>query len=936
MQEIDPLFLEELQKTDRPMVELWEFFTSEESDYSPANAVLRVSTVPFTFDGQTYTRRVLSRGDARRYFSKQANTCSVTLDNTDLFMSDFIAARRLEGMWAQCRIPSLKVASESLIIFGGFCDKPGDNPGVVTVRQDIPGGDEDFPPKRLTQTCLLVSDFKGHECRGGEALSAKSAEYQAAVECDGSTNQCSFYGNLENRQAVQFVTIEGTFAFESVTPSTSFLGRLFGRKKKRTVSAVWSAQADSAEKIVPVIGGRMQVEATPLIHADTGARIRSLQMLGMGPVKAIYQVKNRSKEYPVGIDAATLQEGLGLLGSEGEADSVLFPGAGKFSGIAKVECEVIGSDPTDANDSSPTISAIVDGLLYEVPDEAGTFTADNRDWTDCGPWMVRHHLLREGRFPRWLFDDMSAVEAAKDCFAPIIDETGFAQFVTTNNVTAGTDFVTWAVANGYGADTARKILLLKAQGKVLTGGYAALYAAYTQYIQINSIPETIAPIRAVQSRYATNFAVAESGKLRDFIHDLLLTSFNGQLLFNGKGKLSIRVDKPVPNSYTTAATDTGDLEIPVENAEQWRARVGKLLLVGAHTANAEVVKVKGWRYASYSPAIALEASATGTITATASASTLGGGSDYTPDQASVEIGGTVSAGATISLEIDGITINYTLAAGDDIDAIAGYLTALVNAHPTLRRYLTADWDLTTGSTFYLRTKIGKVKIEKALTKPHGLGVEVMEIVAAYGGTSEYDQKMRDKSFEFPLGSRISSYNRVTGKFFSTTHDWQEIAIERNDVTHQRLTRRVNTLELNLGGVNSAHQAWRICETTLGKNRKCDWFCKFQAGRDSLLLDVGDVIAVSHWTGNGKISYRPVTILDSQILKDQDAQIVAQLYRSDVYRDDVPRITPPIYTPLIDSATANTNVEPPNQGGESGGSSGSGLGNKDPYTDYVSF
>ena len=939
MQHIHPLFLEELRLTTRARVELWEFYPSDETEYSPENAIARFANTGhnftdaqwaeiiaagllpsgtakqggFRFDGQNYPRRVISRGDIRRYLGKQANTVSLSLANNDFALSHFVTDYRLEGMWVICRTPSLKVPTESLVLFAGRCSKPSKTSPelTVTISQDTGASDDEIPSRKLNVICPLAVDFKGKACRGNKPLSEHTAAYRAATDCPGTREFCNSVGNLDNNQGISFTPISGNFSYQ-VEETRRFL-LFFTKKKKRTVSAQWSSVSDAQQdQPIPECGGLVQVEAVPLMHADTGAKVKYLQALCGQDTDEVFNVVIRDKQYLPAPDTGTQQVALGKFGSQGQPESVQFPGAGKFSGLTWVEGVALGSDPADANDSSPTVTAILRARKFETPTAQGVFSEDTISWTDCGPYMVRHYLVNNGRILRSQMDDESVVESAKKTFEPVVDDTGFEQLVLPRTLTGGVDFKAYASAGGFGAATIDKILLMMAQGKRITGGYGQLVEAYYRYINQTNLPTFVAAHRKVRRRYTTNFVLKEQTKLGDFIHDILLPTFNGQLIYSAQGKIQIRVDGPAVGTYLREAIASGVTDLPVEDVTVWQRRLGSLIVLGAHTAAAELVRVKDWRYAQHASPLATTGSATGTLTVALSSATLTGGNDTIPNQCTVTLGGTVSAGSKVTLTIDGIAVDYTAQAGDDRDAIAGYLAATINGEPTLNRYIRADWTDTNGSVIILKAKTGVLELYAATTKPHAVREELVRVETAFGGSSEYDQKIRENSFEWPLGERASSYNRFKGEIRSITHDWATVPIERNVIWHQKAVRRTNTLDVNLSAVDTAHQAARLLKIKAGKERVCDWFCSFVAGGDALLLDLGDVIAVSHYSSD-RLVYVPVVIEDITVDKDQHARIVARLYRSEIYDDRIAAIDSPIvmplggYTRLAFTASASTNL-----------------------------
>lgn len=928
MQLCDPTLRAELQSDDLPRqtVELYELFTSETTAYTPDRAIARWATSPYTllFDGQNYNyeRRVVSRSEIRRFLDRQVNTLSLTLDNVDLAMTGLVTGQRLEGMWLQVRLAARTVTGRSLILFGGRVDKPDEldhRECRLTVRQDF-GVDQPMLPRRMTVLCPLRWEFKGLACRGGVAMSTKSPAYQAASECNGSFNQCLDYANTDNFQGFRFVPVLGTFSYQVIEQKRFLL--FFSRKKKRTVSATWSSVSDFQEdSFIPEVGGLVQLEGLPVMHADSGTRVKFLHAFAGEDSDAVLGVRCRDKQYLPAPD--NLSVALGAFGSSGQPASVQFPGAGKFSGVTWVEGEVIGSDPADANDANPTITAVVRGRKYDHPDATGQFNL--KQASDIGPVQVRWYLLNRGTAKPGDIDDESVFDAMLRCAEPVIDDTGFEQAIIPQQVDGGSinGFIAYASASGFGASTVSRIAAQMAMGRVEPGGYTALVQAYYRYVNTANIAQYISPVRKIRRRYTSNFALKEDTTLGDFLYDVLLPSFNGYLIWSAAGRIQVRVDGPADATYLRAAAAANATEIEVEDVTLWQRRIGAQILIGAHLSNSELNRVTDWRLTAIGSAIALSASATGVMTVTAAG----------PDAAINAIGSLTLAGAAtpgdqVTTIVDGITVDYTVQAGDDREGVAAYLALTINGHSVLRRYVRAEWNPAQGSTIRLISKAGFLTLERPLQSAHARAEETIRIEAAFGTGGE---RIRQETFRWPLGSRQSSVNFVTGTFRSAVHDWAVTPIEDVAETHLRQVRKRTSEEVNLSAVDNAHQAFRLLRIRLGKRRLCDWFCSFTAAGDALLLDVGDVICVSHYSGGTFIRNIPVVIEDILIDGQLNAKITARLYRTEVYDDTIQEVTARILLPLQSGTNTNTSPNPPNPplGGPGVGDSGSGGRPVDP-------
>lgn len=104
------------------------------------------------------------------------------------------------------------------------------------------------------------------------------------------------------------------------------------------------------------------------------------------------------------------------------------------------------------------------------------------------------------------------------------------------------------------------------------------------------------------------------------------------------------------------------------------------------------------------------------------------------------------------------------------------------------------------------------------------------------------------TFKWPVTSKQSSVNLVTGTFYDATEDYQPTPLEVRDYGHIAQTRKENKKECDLSGFDNYHQASRYLNFILSKNREGDWFATKSAGPRAMLLEEGDVICSSSDNG----------------------------------------------------------------------------------------
>jgi len=265
-----------------------------------------------------------------------------------------------------------------------------------------------------------------------------------------------------------------------------------------------------------------------------------------------------------------------------------------------------------------------------------------------------------------------------------------------------------------------------------------------------------------------------------------------------------------------------------------------------------------------------------------------------------------------------------MSAGDDLESVAGYLAAMINGHARMRRYIRANWSTADGLKIHLVGKYGKLILENPLQFNHLDREEVIRIQATFGGDSEWDEPIIDGSFDAPLGDKQSPTNIVKGVYRSAVNDWAETPINRKAGAHIKQTRTRNVEDMNLSAVDNFHQAARLEKIRLGKLRLCNWFCEFENSTIGCLLDVGDVVAVRHYTVKGRGRYSVITIEDVATERHFLSKIVGRQYRSEIFDDTIDEAAAQMLLPLQAGTATNTDpgvINPPTGSGEGD----SGLG-----------
>lgn len=181
------------------------------------------------------------------------------------------------------------------------------------------------------------------------------------------------------------------------------------------------------------------------------------------------------------------------------------------------------------------------------------------------------------------------------------------------------------------------------------------------------------------------------------------------------------------------------------------------------------------------------------------------------------------------------------------------------------------------------------------------GTEVMRVAAVFsdrGLTRAHISRSNvlKASFEWILGNREKAVNRIDLKYRDATQDWRLLELRLKDDAHIAKTKKISNLEVNGQAIDNYNQAYRIAASMLAELRDADFFERWSSTREALLLEEGDVVAVTD-SGAGFINL-PVRIEEIQI--DPDGQLpkvsfTARKYSTTLYDDSVAERQIPVIT-----------------------------------------
>lgn len=182
------------------------------------------------------------------------------------------------------------------------------------------------------------------------------------------------------------------------------------------------------------------------------------------------------------------------------------------------------------------------------------------------------------------------------------------------------------------------------------------------------------------------------------------------------------------------------------------------------------------------------------------------------------------------------------------------------------------------------------------------GTEVMRIMASFSDREEIRAALVGSNviratFQWSLGNREKSINRIDLKWRDAGQDWRLIETRFRDDASIAKIKKINNYEINGQGIDNLFQAYRIGAAELAERRDADFFYSWSATRIALLLEEGDVVAVTD-DGSGVVNF-PVRIeaieLDTNGASLPKASFTARKYASTLYDDSVVESTIPVVT-----------------------------------------
>ena len=939
-------------------VEIYSRSTEDISSISsPGAALARFSNICYNWSNSTgtyeYSAKITSFPSVNKYLTEQVNNATITLSNTkrgEGSASRFVLNNKIKGCWLVIRFLFPELPEESLIVWWGKCLRPGrinNTEVVLEATQEMGNYKVELPLKTYSQPCPLT--FGKDACLGNQTLAEKSPAYQEAYAnygtmgcADRTSNTCAILSNTDYFQGQRLVAATGQFSY--VDPNAD--PKEVKRKKISPVKTEsWSSMNDAdSTDVVPIAFGRCQLAGHPFTWADTGTEVKSLQAFCEGKISAFDFIRSRTYN----INITQIVQHLGDWGNVGtQTLDTLFNGSSGYnSRLAYLELVTNGSSPTQVDDA-PLVTAVIRGLEIPVPDPLGDYT--QVEYSNNPIHIVRYLLTdyRYGRVPAYRMADAQHVIEANYCDKLVEDRTQAESILLPTNEynSYGVGFRRYRSASRY---TAYKDMWLRGE---IGGEFPEFDEPEIRWFD-PSAQYTVPPRQTVlRQLYTLNGALQEKTSLLDFITKRLLPCFRGFISYNHHAEVEIRTRRPADYSYIRTNVVAGDTNLPIINIAKWRSNFDGYLLIGVSSVNAEIRKVRGISYYPTSIPVIPTASggliATGvtidsggflidtltgeTLTDTLTGESLTSGTSTTsPAISYVDISGTVSDGAIIELSIDSgsanFSVGYKCQGIETLNSVTRMLTAYLNANPEFNSYLTAYILDELPNRVWIRCEVGQLILDRAIEFDHSSAEEVMRVQMVFENCGDLDSTSSAQFDNIVADSFVwndeynDEINAVSGKYTSAVDDFHLAELlPRAAWDTIELEGELNKEELDLRFVDNYWQAAYITKATaiemIDGNLPFTW----KSGLSALLLEMSDVVAVRHDSGDGVLNYLPVWITGTELAIDTfQVNLKGSLYFSSSFDFRVQPVEP-LLTTTLNPDTASV---PPTLGTSGGSGTGS--------------
>lgn len=890
MNKFPALVISELTKRNKYVIPVVELYPRETIDItsigSPANAIGRFSNVCYTWTNSTgsyqYDAKIVSFPEVRSYLGSEINTAEIEFSNVkrgEGSMSRFILDNKIKGCWMVIRLIYPDAPEESTVVFWGKCRRPGEittTSVTLIAKQELGNHQQEIPFREFQVNCPLEFARPGHYCLGDQTLEQKSLAYRQAVAnfgtagCNKRFTTCVSLGNTNYFQGQRVVATSGQFTYitiEEVVKRVLF----WTKKKKKKILNVenWSSVNQSENSgTIPMAFGRCQIQGHPFTWADLGTSVKSLQGFCEGKISDFDFIRSRTE----GINILQTIEHLGEYGGVGTqvADTLFNGTSGVNSKLAYLEVLTDGSTPTQVDDA-PIITAVIKGLEVPLPDSNGNYTLFG--WTNNPVHYIRFVLtdMRFGRIPEYRIDDVVSLDTAYDCDTLVEDRTNGESIVLPSNEFSNYN-INYRRYRSSGRYTAYKDMYVNdpanIDGPLFAPEFEEPYVQWFNPFEPYTVP---APNVVLRQKYTFNGALSDKISILEFLNELVFPTFKGFLNYGPNGKIQIRNKRKADNSYIRSDTKYLDEKVSVFNVLPWVRDNSGYLLVGVSLETAEICEVVGIEYSTACNNMPITVTTTGGVSASTSI-TMSGGSKSAPAYGYIDIEGSISAGSTVAVTFDdgddAFVVSYSADGTENAESFARMLTAYLNANPQFNSFLSAYVLNSNLKRIIIRCETGYLNLNKGLEYIHTMAEEVLRVQYVFENCGEltanisaqYDNIVTD-SFKWNSADS-DEINAVVAKYTSAVDDFHLASIlPRAAWDTIDLEGELSKMDMDLSFVDNYWQAAYLakCKAIELIDGGVDF--SWQSDMLAAQLELGDVVAVRHDSGDGVLNYIPVWLDD---------------------------------------------------------------------------
>jgi hypothetical protein len=164
-------------------------------------------------------------------------------------------------------------------------------------------------------------------------------------------------------------------------------------------------------------------------------------------------------------------------------------------------------------------------------------------------------------------------------------------------------------------------------------------------------------------------------------------------------------------------------------------------------------------------------------------------------------------------------------------------------------------------------------------------------------------------FKFPQGKKQKSTNIIEISYREASEDFSKTKLTVVDSRHIKKVKKKNILKINGAAIDNYSQARRIANQQLAIHRDGDFFHTLSSDNEALLLEEGDIVAVTD--ESGRFVNEPVRIEDlvfSDLISYPKVSVTGRKYRRRFYDDQIQERLVPL--PLIVNNPTNTEQQAP--------------------------